>query len=57
MLDPWVIEEILKREKERRIQEGMERPQLEAPMRKPEWEQAPIPDDLPSDRGVTVIQL
>ena len=55
MLDPWIIEEILRREEERRRED--ERTQLEVPVetpRQPEKEKPPTHD---SERGVVVIDI
>ena len=55
MLDPWIIEEIRRREEDRRRQEehGLELP-LESPHYR-EREKQPTPDQ--DDRGVTIIDI
>ena len=60
MLDPWIIEEIRKREEERR-RDRAEQPRIEAPrdlpMRPPEHEGRPADDDKDANRGVVIIEL
>ena len=56
MLDPWVIEEIKRREDERRREHEQGRVELPLPMPTPEGD-ATKPPKEDSDRGVTVIDL
>ena len=56
MLEPWVIDEILRREEDRR---SGDRPQLELPVPDPEW---PGAGDLGMDhdepeRGVVIMEM
>jgi len=57
MLDPWIIEEIRRREEERR-EDGE---QIELPLEQPLWESEPCrprkDKDKPAERGVVVIDL
>ena len=56
MLDPWIIEEILRREDERRHEEGREH--LELPLESPryhETDKKPASDD--DQRGVIIIDI
>ena len=53
MLDPWIIEEIKRREEGTR-DEGR---RLELPLEKPIYDEGPSTEDSGSDRGVTVIDL
>ncbi len=59
MLDPWIIEEIRKREEERRRE--AERPRIEMPCElphhPPEREGKPPEDDADKKRGVVIIDL
>jgi hypothetical protein len=56
MLDPWIIEEIKRREDERRREQEGER--LEIPLERPYYREAPVPPPTEeSDRGVTIIDL
>ena len=50
MLDPWIIEEIRKREE--CVQE--EQPRLEIPLERPEHEQA-VRDEDEAERGVEIV--
>ena len=58
MLDPWIIEEIRRREEEQRQGEAT---QVELPLEQPLWESEPSrprkKDDEKVDRGVVVIDL
>ena len=57
MLDPWIIEEIFRREEERRREEGRSR--LEVPQESPQYsdkEKCPQTND-DSERGVVVIDI
>jgi hypothetical protein len=57
MLDPWIIEEIRRREDERHKEEG--RGRLELPLESPhhnEAEKAPVPTEE-RDRGVVIIDI
>jgi hypothetical protein len=60
MLDPWIIEEIRKREEERR-RDRFEQPQLDVPRhiptRPPEHEGRPPEDEKDGNRGVVIIDL
>ncbi len=51
MLDPWIIEEILKRESERRRENDK---RVELPLEQPRYEEVPKEE---SDRGVIVIDI
>ena len=56
MLDPWIIEEIRRREEDRRReQEG----RLELPLEQPPYRenQVPAPATDDSERGVTIIDM
>jgi len=58
MLDPWIIEEILRREEERRRE--TERPRIEAPLERPRRETDPAEANPPKtgeERGVVVIDI
>ncbi|MCG8422463.1 MAG: hypothetical protein MJE77_31500 [Proteobacteria bacterium] len=58
MLDPWIIEEILRREEER--QREQEQGRLELPLESPryrEGESKPISHEEDSGRGVVVIDI
>lgn len=58
MLDPWIIEEILRREDDRRREEGREH--LELPLESPRYREtdkkpgSPVSDD---QRGVIIIDI
>ncbi len=57
MLDPWIIEEIRKREEERRREESVQR--IRVPLESPRHQDSknpPLPPPEP-DRGVTVIDM
>jgi hypothetical protein len=55
MLDPWIIEEIRRREEERRHEQGE---RLEIPLERPIYRDAPVkPPAEEIERGVTVIDL
>jgi hypothetical protein len=61
VLDPWIIEEIRRREDaERRQREERERPALEipkdTPVHSPERERRPPPDDE-GGRGVVIVDF
>lgn len=55
MLDPWIIEEIRRREEEQRERAG----RLELPLEGPRWEsESPhAPKEERQERGVVVIDL
>ena len=55
MLDPWIIEEIRRREEEQRERAG----RLELPLERPRWEsESPhTPKEEREERGVVVIDL
>jgi hypothetical protein len=58
MLDPWIIEEIMRRESDRR--QNQERPRAEVPLEAPvryNDETHAQEDDSSKDRGVTVIDI
>jgi hypothetical protein len=60
MLDPWIIEEIRRREEERRRQESGQRPVIELPISdpRPETEGKPTdgkPGESDPPRGVAII--
>ncbi len=54
MLDPWIIEEIRRREEDRRREQDS---RLELPLEPPRYHEAPVPPPEEIDRGVTVIDL
>lgn len=62
MLDPWIIEEILRREREERHREN-ERPRVEYPLESPRYQEGerepakPASQDEGGNRGVTVIDI
>ena len=53
MLDPWVIEEIMKQEQLRREQDQFQQLELEIPR---ELDRPPIKEERPS-RGVVIIDI
>ena len=57
MLDPWIIEEIRRREKEERRQQEEQRPMIEIPS----FELPTIPTGKPADeneeRGVVIVDF
>lgn len=56
MLDPWIIEEIQRRELERQYEEQRQQPVLELPfLEAPPTEDQAKPAD--TDRGIAVIDL
>ena len=58
MLDPWIIEEILKREEDRRREQ--ERHRIEAPLERPRYRDTEPTSQPASDegsRGVVVIDI
>lgn len=59
MLEPWIIEQIRRREEEERRQR--ERPHLDIPARDERWKPEREPDDdedrEQSDRGVVIIDI
>ena len=59
MLEPWIIEQIRRREEEERRRQ--ERPRLDIPARderwKPEQQEDPEEDREESDRGVVIIDM
>jgi len=59
MLDPWIIEEILKREEDRRREQ--ERSRIEAPLERPRYRDTdpamPAPAKDEGGRGVVVIDI
>ena len=61
MLDPWIIEEIRRREQEeRRRREAEERPILEIPRRgpqHPEHDSQPGDENPDGDRGVVIVDF
>jgi hypothetical protein len=58
MLDPWIIDEIIRREQEKRQEQ--ERARIEAPLHPPRYrdtDQRPVAPSEDSDRGVVVIDI
>jgi len=58
MLDPWIIEEILRREEDRRREQ--ERSRIEAPLERPRYrdtDTSPAPSSDENRRGVVVIDI
>jgi len=57
MLDPWIIEEILKKEEERRKEQEGER--AEMPIYRPDMGERPAikPAEESSERGVMIIDI
>ena len=59
MLEPWIIEQIRRREEEERRRQ--ERPRLDIPARderwKPEHQEDPEEEPEESDRGVVIIDM
>jgi hypothetical protein len=57
MLDPWIIEEIRRREEERKRDREVER--VDLPLEDTHYQDrgAPLPPVEDSDRGVTVIDM
>ncbi len=57
MLDPWIIEEILKKEEERRREQ--ERIQVELPIERPDMGHRTVvtPPREESERGVMIIDI
>lgn len=58
MLDPWIIEEILKKEDERRRES--ERAQVELPIERPDMGPRSVvtpPREQESERGVMIIDI
>lgn len=59
MLDPWIIDEILRREEDKRREQ--ERPRVDMPLESPpryrDSERAPVPAPAEQDRGVIVIDI
>jgi hypothetical protein len=59
MLDPWIIEEIIRREREE--QERRQQQRIELPLQRPDHDSI-VPSSKPAphedkDRGVTVIDI
>jgi hypothetical protein len=54
MLDPWIIEEIRKREERERRDE---RPELEIPLGDPEEEDQKVRDEEDVERGVVIVDF
>jgi len=58
MLDPWIIEEIIRREREEQERQRQQ-PRIEVPMQRPDRD--PVPSSAPSEQdkdcGVTVIDI
>jgi len=57
MLDPWIIEEIIRREEEKQREEA---PRMELPLERPQPQYErdnSKPGEESSERGVTVIDL
>jgi hypothetical protein len=60
MLDPWIIEEIRRREdEERRQREDRERPTLEAPRPMPGYapEYVPEREEEAEERGIAIVDF
>ena len=55
MLDPWIIEEIIRREREEKSRH--EQLRIELPLQKPAHEQTPSSSSEDKDRGVTTIDI
>ncbi len=58
MLDPWIIDEIRRREEQRRRDEAAQR--IRIPLESPNHQDSktpPLPPTEEQDRGVTVIDL
>ena len=55
MLDPWIIEEIRRREEAEREAIESGRPVLEIPLEMPMYRPSVAPEPQPDDRGVIVI--
>ena len=55
MLDPWIIEEIIKRESEQR--QERERPHVQLPLERPQFPDRPRSKEPESERGVVVIDI
>jgi hypothetical protein len=55
MLDPWIIEEIRRREDEQRRQEEQQRPVIELPFHEPAPQGQSRPAEDTPPRGVTII--
>jgi len=58
MLDPWIIEEIIRREREEQDRRREER-RIELPLQTPRTQPEPVPTTPTGehDRGVTVIDI
>jgi len=56
MLDPWIIEEILKREKVDRDQPG-DQPELEIPLQDVEWDDQVVHEEDEVERGVIIVDF
>lgn len=63
MLDPWIIEEIIRREREEQRRREQEERRIELPLQRPHDDSSPgikVPTPTPDhdhDRGVTVIDI
>ena len=60
MLDPWIIEEIRRREEEERVQrEEQQRPAVEAPMEMPRYQEDRSREGgkPKEDRGVVIVDF
>jgi hypothetical protein len=58
MLNPWIIEEIRKREQEQR--QDQERPRAELPIEGPQYHDSPFQPAVtppPSERGVVIMDI
>ncbi len=55
MLDPWIIEEIRRREEAEREAIESGRPVLEIPLEMPRYRPSVAPEPQPDERGVIVI--
>ncbi len=56
MLDPWIIEEIRRREEEER-QQREQRPVLEMPFEQPPYPDAQKPENPGEERGVVIVDF
>ena len=56
MLDPWIIEEIIKREKVDQDQPG-DQPELEIPVQDVEWDDQVVHEEEEVERGVVIVDF
>jgi len=57
MLDPWIIEEILKKEEERRRESERGRAEVPVPPRRDSNEQPSVTPQDEAERGVMIIDI